>query len=99
MSQVSTFLSILKEIVSYDIGTPYAPTYTLAKSHSLFVSILLKHAIEQPPHSMLLFSKDDVANITEFMLQQYYRMWRVYKVACCDRVQVSPMRRRQRAAM
>jgi hypothetical protein len=86
--KVSTFLSIISEIVAYDISTPYSASYTLAKSHALFTKLLLKHSVERPPSAMLLFTREDVDQIADFMLQQYYRMWRVYKVACCKRVQV-----------
>ncbi|GMI19420.1 hypothetical protein TeGR_g12329 [Tetraparma gracilis] len=86
--KVSTFLGIIKTLVAHDTSTPYSPSHPLSKTHKMFVDLLMKHSIDRPPLHMKLFSREDVAQIDEFMLQQYFRMWRVHKVACCPRVQV-----------
>ena len=93
--KVSTFLSILKEVVDYDVSTPCSPDYTMGKSHDLFVKLLMSHAVDRPPHSVLIFSRSDVSSILSFVTDQYYRMWRVYKTACSPHRVVKAFRQAQ----
>eukprot|EP00656_Telonema_subtile_P043722 TRINITY_DN50039_c0_g1_i2.p1 TRINITY_DN50039_c0_g1~~TRINITY_DN50039_c0_g1_i2.p1 ORF type:complete len:175 (+),score=59.44 TRINITY_DN50039_c0_g1_i2:163-687(+) len=43
-------------------------------------SILVTHAIDQPPQCIGLFSPEDVRNILDFAADTYYRHYRLYRV-------------------
>lgn len=58
-------------------------------------ALLLKHAVERPPSSVGVLDSDDVAAIVDFMLDTYYRHWRLYKTCFTARLeakftQISP---------
>jgi len=44
-----------------------------------FKELLLAHAVERSPHTVGIFSVDDVARIVEYMLNSYFRHYRLYK--------------------
>jgi len=81
-AKVSTFLSVLKEVVDYDTSTPCSPDFPMQKSYDKFTGLLMAHAVDRPPHSVLIFNRQDVSSILNFVTNQYYRLWRVYKTAC-----------------
>ena len=79
-------------MITYDTTTPYSPHYPLSKSFALFESLLFRHSVSRPPHSTLVFNRSDVQKILQFTTDQYYRLWRVFKVACCPKRQIMKLK-------
>jgi hypothetical protein len=44
-----------------------------------FKESLLRHAVERSPHTLGIFSVDDVSRIVEYMLNSYFRHYSLYK--------------------
>ena len=47
----------------------------------MFKELLLRHAIQRPPHSLAVFNLQDVKDIDEFALDTFYRHYDMYKYA------------------
>ena len=50
-------------------------------SFDMFKELLLRHAIQRPPHSLAIFNLADVKTIDEFVLDTFYRHYDMYKYA------------------
>ena len=50
-------------------------------SFSVFKEILLRHAIHRPPHSLAIFSLEDIKEIDLFAQDTFYRHYDMYKYA------------------
>merc|ERR1712025_1494554 len=48
-------------------------------SFAFFQTRILRHAVERSPHSIYVFSRDDVLAIIEFITDTYYRNFRLYR--------------------
>eukprot|EP00966_Prymnesium_polylepis_P055365 1280449-Prymnesium_polylepis.1 len=51
------------------------------KSWDYFKTILLTHAVQRPPHSFGIFSRREANLITQFVLDTYYRHFKLYRYA------------------
>ena len=51
------------------------------ESFEMFKELLLRHAIQRPPHSLAIFNLQDVKDIDEFALDTFYRHYDMYKYA------------------
>ena len=54
-----------------------------------FKELLLSHAVERPPHNASVFSVDDVSSETEYMLNAYFRHYKLYQYIFTSRLQVT----------
>lgn len=50
-------------------------------SFTNFKELLLRHAIQRPPHSLAIFNLADVKSIDSFALDTFYRHYDMYKYA------------------
>ena len=48
-------------------------------SFEMFKTLLLRHAIQRPPHSLAIFSLQDVKEIDLFVQDTFYRYYDMYK--------------------
>merc|ERR1712025_928319 len=48
-------------------------------SFAFFQTRILRHAVERSPHSIYVFSREDVLAIIEFITDTYYRNFRLYR--------------------
>lgn len=46
-----------------------------------FKELLLRHSVQRPPHSLAIFNLDDVKKINDFVLDNFYRHYSMYKYA------------------
>lgn len=67
--QLSTLVSLVKCVH----GESMEKRLTLDASFTLFKKTLLVHSVERPPFSVGVFSVRLVADITDWMLENYYR--------------------------
>ncbi|KAJ1460346.1 flagellar C1a complex subunit C1a-32-domain-containing protein [Pelagophyceae sp. CCMP2097] len=86
--KASTFLTICRNVFDFDISTN-DPAKDMASSFKLFQTALLMHAVERPPKTVGVFDEGDVKAAVDFMLHNYYRHWRLYKVVFTKRLQVT----------
>jgi len=77
-AKTSAFLSIIKTVFDLDCSTN-SPARTMKTSFEGFKDLLLAHAVERSPRTVGIFSVDDVARIVEYMLNSYFRHYRLYK--------------------
>ncbi|XP_060569561.1 cilia- and flagella-associated protein 119-like isoform X3 [Ruditapes philippinarum] len=76
--QTSAFFSIVKKTHEICIETPFG---NLDETFSFFKEMVLCHAVNRPPHSIELFTADQVRLITEYTVNSYFRHFKMYKYA------------------
>ncbi|KAH8077186.1 flagellar C1a complex subunit C1a-32 [Aureococcus anophagefferens] len=84
--KTSTLLSICRDVFDGDMGTN-DPAKHMGTSFERLEGMLLRHAVFRPPKSIGVFDEGDVRSILNFMLHNYYRHWRLYKVCFTRRLQ------------
>jgi len=87
-AKTSTFLAIAKRIIDAD-NSSNSPARTMKSSFLEFKELLLSHAVERPPHNACVFSVDDVSSATEYMLNAYFRHYKLYQYIFTSRLQVT----------
>ncbi|XP_031572549.1 coiled-coil domain-containing protein 189-like [Actinia tenebrosa] len=83
--QISAFFSIIKCIHEMAIDTPFGnvkPVFEYTKD------LILCHSIKRPPFSIALFSTDQVKNITTYIVNTYFRHYKLYKYAFTPKVRL-----------
>ncbi|KAK3084051.1 hypothetical protein FSP39_007373 [Pinctada imbricata] len=76
--KTSAFFSIVKKTHEVCIETPFG---NLDQTFKYFKDLLLCHAVNRPPHSIELFTPDEVRKITEYTVNTYFRHFKMYKYA------------------
>eukprot|EP00105_Crassostrea_gigas_P019784 XP_011438393.1 PREDICTED: coiled-coil domain-containing protein 189-like [Crassostrea gigas] len=76
--KTSAFFSIIKKTHEVCIETPFG---NLDQTFSYFKDLLLCHAVNRPPHSIELFTPDEIRKITEYTVNTYFRHFKMYKYA------------------
>ena len=84
--QVSAFFTILKSVHLMCISTPFD---NLRETFQYFKELLLRHSINRPPYSTSLFTIAQVRDITEYVLNTYFKHFKLYKYAFTKRVQMN----------
>ncbi|KAI0223235.1 hypothetical protein LSAT2_025542 [Lamellibrachia satsuma] len=74
--KTSTLFSIVKHIHEMCIETPFG---NIEYCYRHFRELLLCHAVRRPPFSLDIFSAEDVQTITEFVIDSYFRHFKMYK--------------------
>ncbi|XP_038059400.1 coiled-coil domain-containing protein 189-like isoform X2 [Patiria miniata] len=74
--QLSAFFSIVKKTHEVCSETPFG---NLEQTYNYFKELVLCHAVKRPPWSINLFSPDQVHQITEYVLNTYFRHYKLYK--------------------
>jgi len=84
--KTSTFLSIAKQTCNFirlDASTDMNTAF------EKFKALMFAHAVERSPHAVLIFSVEDVEKVTEFMLNSYFRHFKLYKYIFTAKEQVT----------
>ncbi|XP_062619349.1 cilia- and flagella-associated protein 119-like [Saccostrea cucullata] len=76
--KTSAFFSIVKKTHEVCIETPFG---NLDETFNYFKDLLLCHAVNRPPHSIELFTPDEIRKITEYTVNTYFRHFKMYKYA------------------
>mmetsp|Transcript_18083 Transcript_18083/g.39546 ORF Transcript_18083/g.39546 Transcript_18083/m.39546 type:complete len:214 (+) Transcript_18083:120-761(+) len=58
---------------------------TLEKSFAYFKQILLQHSVQRPPYSIGMFSFQGVKDMTDWMIDTYFRHYKLYQYAFTQR--------------
>lgn len=81
--QLSTLFTILKTLHLFCISSPYD---NMESCFQLLQDLLLCHSIHRPPYSTLLYDLNQVKLITDYLLQTYFKHFKLYKYAFTKRV-------------
>ncbi|XP_072127579.1 cilia- and flagella-associated protein 119 isoform X2 [Mobula birostris] len=74
--QTSAFFSIVRRLHRAATGTPLG---NVNECCQYFKELLLCHAVQRPPFSIDLFSAEQVKLITEYVIDTYFRHFKLYK--------------------
>lgn len=82
ITKTSTLLSLLHTLYVESFGLGI----TSQESYELFKTLLLRHSCQRPPFSCGVFDKRDVEMITSYVLDTFYRHYKMYSyVYVCRR--------------
>lgn len=65
----------------------------MTRSFEYFKKLLFTHAVDRPPLFVKIFSERDVEFITEFMLNGYFRHFKLYKYIFTKKLKVTLVQR------
>eukprot|EP00617_Octactis_speculum_P022722 CAMPEP_0185760204 /NCGR_PEP_ID=MMETSP1174-20130828/19052_1 /TAXON_ID=35687 /ORGANISM="Dictyocha speculum, Strain CCMP1381" /LENGTH=96 /DNA_ID=CAMNT_0028440913 /DNA_START=19 /DNA_END=309 /DNA_ORIENTATION=+ len=65
----------------------------MTRSFELFKKLMFTHAVDRPPLFVKIFSEEDVKLITEFMLNGYFRHFKLYKYIFTKKLKVTLVQR------
>ena len=82
------YLSIIKDVFDADC-TRNEPKESMEASFERCRAALFMHSVEQSPHSVGIFAKDDFAAILTQVMDSYFRHYRLYKFAFARKLQVT----------
>ena len=74
-------MACFMEIMHYVMKQLVKERLSEDESFQNFKELLLRHAIQRPPHSLAIFNLQDVKDIDEFVLDTFYRHYDMYKYA------------------
>ncbi|XP_069507735.1 cilia- and flagella-associated protein 119 isoform X2 [Ambystoma mexicanum] len=83
--QTSCFFSIVKETHQTCMETPLG---NMDRCYSYFTELLMCHAARRPPFSIDLFNQEQVLQITEYVVNTYFRHFKLYKYAYTPQVRL-----------
>ena len=53
-----------------------------------FKQLMFAHAVDRSPHAVQIFTLEDVERVTEFMLNSYFRHFKLYQYIFTTKLQV-----------
>lgn len=59
------------------------PPPGMSSCFSFFQELLLKHSVERPPFSVAVFAHNEIATITEFAINNYFKHLKLYQHSFC----------------
>uniref|UniRef100_A0A7S2SS91 Uncharacterized protein n=1 Tax=Rhizochromulina marina TaxID=1034831 RepID=A0A7S2SS91_9STRA len=87
-SKTSTFMSIAKATF-HDDRSRDEFSCGMKQSFARFKELVLSHAVNRSPWAVRVFSEDDVARIISYMLNSYFRHFKMYKLIFTRKLQVT----------
>ncbi|XP_054849201.1 cilia- and flagella-associated protein 119 isoform X2 [Eublepharis macularius] len=83
--QTSAFFSIVKDTHEACVETPLP---NVEECYSYFTELVFCHSIRRPPFSIDLFSQDQLVLITDYVINTYFRHFKLYKYAFTPQVRL-----------
>ncbi|GIL64618.1 hypothetical protein Vafri_18511 [Volvox africanus] len=83
--KLSGLFSIVKTVHHRSIDE----ALTMERSFLLFKELLLMHSVQRPPYSLGLFTYAEMRKIMEWMLDSYYRHYKLYQYSYTNRITLS----------
>jgi len=81
--QTSAFFAIVKKTHEVCVETPFG---NLDQCFQYFKDMVLCHAVRRPPFSIDIFNSDEVRKICEYVINTYFRHYKLYKYAFTPKV-------------
>ena len=82
-AQLSAFFTMLKCVHRMCISTPYD---NMSETFDYFKALLVRHSVFRPPYSICLYSMKQVKAMTEYVLNTYFKHFKLYKYAFTKKV-------------
>ncbi|WIA37628.1 hypothetical protein OEZ86_014529 [Tetradesmus obliquus] len=82
---LSCLFGIIKEVHTASV----AQQLTIERSFAFFKDTLINHSIQRPPFSTGVFSQAEMRSILDWVLDTYYRHYKLYQYAFTSRVTMS----------
>lgn len=73
--QMSTFISIMKKV----LDEMWSQRLSMQAAFEVFKALLLTHSVHRPPYSTGIFNNDEVAKITDYALNTFFRHFKLYQ--------------------
>ncbi|XP_072832975.2 cilia- and flagella-associated protein 119 [Pogona vitticeps] len=83
--QTSAFFSIVKDVHEACVETPLP---NVEECYNYFSELVFCHSIRRPPFSIDLFNQDQLVLITDYMINTYFRHYKLYKYAFTPQVRL-----------
>ncbi|XP_078508979.1 cilia- and flagella-associated protein 119 [Lissotriton helveticus] len=83
--QTSCFFSIVKELHQTCLETPLG---NLESCYRYFTDLLMCHSARRPPFSIDLFNQEQVQQITDYVVNTYFRHFKLYKYVFTPQVRL-----------
>uniref|UniRef100_A0ACB8EVP3 Uncharacterized protein n=1 Tax=Sphaerodactylus townsendi TaxID=933632 RepID=A0ACB8EVP3_9SAUR len=83
--QTSAFFSIVKDTHEACVETPLP---NVEECYKYFTELVFCHSIRRPPFSIDLFSQDQLVLIADYMINTYFRHFKLYKYAFTPQVRL-----------
>uniref|UniRef100_A0A8C6XY68 Cilia and flagella associated protein 119 n=1 Tax=Naja naja TaxID=35670 RepID=A0A8C6XY68_NAJNA len=84
--QTSAFFSIVKDVHEACVETPLP---NMEECYKYFSELVFCHSIRRPPFSIDLFNQDQLVLLTDYMINTYFRHYKLYKYAFTPQVRLS----------
>lgn len=75
-TQLSTFVSILKQMHETCIETPFG---NMEEVFEYLKDLLICHSVDRPPYSSELYTVDEINIISQYVINTYIRHFKMYK--------------------
>ncbi|XP_060112611.1 cilia- and flagella-associated protein 119 [Heteronotia binoei] len=83
--QTSAFFSIVKDTHEACVETPLP---NVEECYNYFTELVFCHSIRRPPFSIDLFNQDQLVLITDYVINTYFRHFKLYKYAFTPQVRL-----------
>uniref|UniRef100_A0A8D0H233 Cilia and flagella associated protein 119 n=1 Tax=Sphenodon punctatus TaxID=8508 RepID=A0A8D0H233_SPHPU len=83
--QTSAFFSIVKDTHEACVETPLP---NVEECYGYFTELVFCHSIQRPPFSIDLFTQEQLAVITDYVVNTYFRHFKLYKYAFTPQVRL-----------
>ncbi|XP_039186251.1 coiled-coil domain-containing protein 189 [Crotalus tigris] len=83
--QTAAFFSIVKDVHEACVETPLP---NVEECYKYFSELLFCHSIRRPPFSIDLFNQDQLVLLTDYMINTYFRHYKLYKYAFTPQVRL-----------
>ncbi|XP_032619078.1 cilia- and flagella-associated protein 119 isoform X2 [Chelonoidis abingdonii] len=83
--QSSTFFAIVKDTHEACVETPLS---NVEECYHYFTELLFCHAVRRPPFSIDLFSQEQLALMSDYVVNTYFRHFKLYKYAFTPQVRL-----------
>ena len=81
--QTSAVFSIIKRTHEKAVETPFG---NLDETFAYFKELLARHSVKRPPFCMYLFPVQEVVAVTEYVVNTYFRHYKLYKYAFTPKI-------------
>jgi len=83
--QTSALFSIIKSIHEAAVETPFN---NLPQCYKYMKDLILCHSVKRPPFGIELFSPDDAKVVSEYIVNSYFRHFKLYKFVFTPKLQL-----------
>jgi len=74
--QTACFLSVLRQVHDACVETPFD---NMCECYKFLQGLVLCHSVQRPPFSIALFTLDQARHITQYVINTYFRHFKLYK--------------------